>query len=74
MDIYIIPSSGGVERQITTENENVDWSSIKFSPDGSHIAYFSRDNSIKMIPVQGGEPKEIVKVKSLDPHNEIIML
>ena len=27
-----------------------------------------------MIPVQGGEPKEIVKVKSLNPHNEIIML
>jgi Tol biopolymer transport system component len=74
MDIYIIPSSGGVERQITTENENVDWSSIKFSPNGKHIAYFSRDNSIKMIPVQGGEPKEIVKVKSLNPHNEIIML
>ena len=74
MGIYVVSSSGGEVKQITSENENVDWSSIKFSPDGRHIAYFSRDNSIKMIPVQGGEPKEIVKVKSLNPHNEIIML
>jgi Tol biopolymer transport system component len=74
MNIYVVSSGGGEVKQITTENENVDWSSIKFSPDGNHIAYFSRDTSINMIPVQGGEPKEIVKVKSLHPHNEIIML
>ena len=74
IDIFVISATGGEARQITSENENVDWSSIKFSPDGSHIAYFSRDSSIKMIPLQGGEPKEIVKVKSLNSHNEIIML
>jgi Tol biopolymer transport system component len=74
MDIFIKSSSGGEERRITSENENVDWSSIKFSPDGNHISYFSKDSSIKMIPIQGGEPKEIVKVKALNPHNEIIML
>ncbi|NQU80734.1 MAG: PD40 domain-containing protein [Bacteroidetes bacterium] len=74
MDIYVISSNGGEAKQITSENENVDWSSIKFSPDGNHIAYFSRDSSIKMIPLQGGKPKEIVKVKSLNSHNEIIML
>jgi len=27
-----------------------------------------------MIPIQGGESKEIVKVEALDSHNEIIML
>ncbi len=74
IDIFVISATGGEARQVTSENENVDWSSIKFSPDGSHIAYFSKDSSIKMIPLQGGEPKEIVKVKSLNLHNEIIML
>ena len=74
INIYIIAATGGETKQITSENENIDWSSIKFLPDGNHIAYFSRDSSIKMIPVQGGKPKEIVKVKSLNPHNEIIML
>jgi Tol biopolymer transport system component len=74
MNIYVISSSGGEERQITSDSDNVDWSSIKFLPDGNHIAYFSKDNSIKMIPVEGGESKEIVKVKALNPHNEIIML
>ena len=74
IDIFVISSAGGEAKQITSENENVDWSSIKFTPDGSYIAYFSNDNSIKMIPVQGGEPKEIVKVKTLNHHNEIIML
>ena len=74
MDIYIIPATGGEAKQITSENERVDWSSLKYTPDGRHIVYFSRDSSINMIPVQGGEPKEIVKVKSLNSHNEIIML
>jgi Tol biopolymer transport system component len=74
MDIYIISSSGEGERLVTSEKDSVDWSSIKFLPDGRHIAYFSRDNSIKMIPVNGGESMEIVKVKALNPHNEIIML
>lgn len=74
MDIYVISSTGGEAKQITSENENIYRSSIKFSPDGNHIAYYSRDSSIKMIPVQGGEPKEIVKVKTLNAHNEIIML
>jgi len=55
MNIYVISSNGGEERQITSDNDNVDWSSIKFLPDGNHIAYFSKDNSIKMIPIEGGE-------------------
>ncbi len=74
MNIFIVPEGGGDVKQITSEQDSVSWSSIKYTPDGNHIAYYSRDKSIKLIPVQGGESKELVKVESLNSHNEILML
>ncbi len=72
--IFTVPAGGGDVKQITLAQDSVHWSSIKYTPDGNHIAYFSLDKSIKLIPVHGGESRELVKVESLGSHNEIIML
>jgi Tol biopolymer transport system component len=74
INISVVSSEGGEVRQVTSERDSVDWSGIRFLPDGNHVAFFSRDHSIKMIPIQGGVSKEIVKVEGLNSHNEIIML
>jgi Tol biopolymer transport system component len=72
--VFTVPAEGGDGKQITLAQDSVHWSSLKYTPDGKHIAYYSRDKSIKLIPVHGGESKELVKVESLDSHNEILML
>ncbi|MCK4989019.1 MAG: PD40 domain-containing protein, partial [Bacteroidales bacterium] len=74
MNIFTVPEGGGDVKQITSEQDSVYWSSIKYTPDGKYIAYFSKERRIKLIPVQGGESSELVKVNSLNIHNEILML
>ena len=74
INVFTVPAGGGDIKQITLAQDSVQWSSIKYTPDGNHIAYYSRDKSIKLIPVHGGESKELVKVESLNSHNEILML
>jgi Tol biopolymer transport system component len=74
MGVYTVPSDGGAVSEITSEQDSVFWSSIKYTPDGNYIAYFCKDNAIKLIPVGGGESREIVKVNSLYQHDEILML
>ena len=74
MNIFTVPEGGGDVKQITSEQDSVYWSSIKYTPDGKHIAYFSKERCIKLIPVQGGKSSELVKVNSLYNHDEIIML
>jgi Tol biopolymer transport system component len=72
--IYTVPSGGGTVKEITSARDSVSWSGIRYTPDGKHIAYYCKDQSIKLIPVDGGESRELVKVPALNPHNEIIML
>ncbi len=55
--IFVTSSSGGVARQITSDNSRVGLGSIDWSPDGKTIAYFSRDNTINLIPAGGDEHK-----------------
>lgn len=74
MGIYTVPSGGGAVKEITSPRDSVSWSSIRYTPDGKHIAYYCMDQSIKLIPVDGGESRQLVKVPALNPHNEIIML
>ena len=57
--IYIKPAEGGEMKQITFEADSLKEGAITFSRDGKHIAFFST-SAIKTIPVDGGQPTELV--------------
>ncbi len=71
MNICIVSAEGGDVRQITSESDKVFWSCIDWSPDGKSIAYFSKDNNIKVIPVEDGEPRVMVHVDKLSNYAEM---
>jgi Tol biopolymer transport system component len=58
--IFVASSSGEAARQMTSDNNKVGLGSIDWSPDGKTIAYFSRDNTINLIPAAGGEHKVLL--------------
>jgi Tol biopolymer transport system component len=62
----VTSSNGGAARQITSEADRVGLGSIDWSPDGKTIAYFSRDNTINLIPAEGGEHIALMDLGSLD--------
>jgi Tol biopolymer transport system component len=62
--IFVTSSKGGVVRQITSENNRVGVGTIDWSPDGKTIAYFSRDNTINLISIEGGEHKVLLDIGS----------
>ena len=72
-NINIIPAEGGEIRQLTTEADRVSFSSIKWSPDGETIAYFSLDTTINIKPLQGEEPSVVVNIgdTNLGGHSEL---
>jgi tricorn protease len=59
-DIWVVPSEGGVARQLTQHPSNDKQPS--FSPNGSEIAFISdRDtgDQVYVVPVDGGIPKQL---------------
>ena len=59
-DIWVVPSEGGVARQLTQHPSNDKQPS--FSPNGSEIAFISdRDagDQVYVVPVEGGTPKQL---------------
>lgn len=71
MNIYVVPTEGGEVRQLTSEADRVAYATIKWAPDGNHIAYFSLDKTINMKPLQGGEPRVLVNVENVHGHCEL---
>jgi Tol biopolymer transport system component len=61
-NICIVRREGGEVRQLTSESNEVARATIAWSPDGKSVAYYSEDKTIRVIPVQGGESREVVKV------------
>ena len=69
-----MPSEGGKVRQLTSESHQVEaLLPITWSPDGKWIAYFSTDQTIKVIPVQGGASREVVKVEGANRNLDMNM-
>ena len=71
IDIFSVPFGGGEPRQITSTSHRVGYATIDWSPDGKQIAYFSQDNTIDLIPVEGEQSKTLVKVDGINSHWEL---
>jgi dipeptidyl aminopeptidase/acylaminoacyl peptidase len=75
-NIYIVPAAGGEPRQITSERDRV-FGPVLWSPDGKLLAHFSRDKddatdgTLKVIPVNGGEPQAVAKVQGIYANKEM---
>jgi tricorn protease len=66
-DIWIMPSSGGKARRITSGPGIDQWP--KWSPDGSQIAFYSDrsgNQDIWIVPARGGTPRQLTTHKADD--------
>jgi Tol biopolymer transport system component/Zn-dependent protease with chaperone function len=65
-NICIVRPEGGEVRQLTSESDKVARATIAWSPDGKSIAYYSKDKTIRVIPVKGEESREVVEVDKVN--------
>jgi Tol biopolymer transport system component len=77
-NIYIVSADGGEPRQITSESDRVFAAGpVLWSPDGTLLAYFSRDKddaadgTLKVIPPDGGKPQIVAKVNRIYANKEM---
>jgi Tol biopolymer transport system component len=71
MHIFTITKEGDNLRQITTESDSVAWAPIDWAPDGRSITYFSNNNSIRFIPVEGGKSRFLTEIDSTNSQHEL---
>jgi Tol biopolymer transport system component len=76
--IYIVPAEGGVAKRLTSESDQVNFSSIGWSPDGNWLAYFSRDykatewdGKLKVVSVEMGESRVVSEVENFHVNIEL---
>jgi Tol biopolymer transport system component len=66
-DILVMPSTGGAVRKISSDSDRVAYSELAWSPDGQSIAYFGKDRTIRLIPVEGGASRVLWRDESINP-------
>jgi Tol biopolymer transport system component len=62
VEIWLVPSEGGPPKQLTTGADQVGFTEVAWSPDGSTIAYFGEDDTIRSIPAAGGTARVLTGV------------
>lgn len=75
-NIFIVNSTGGEPKPLTSESHKVFAGPIAWSPDGRLLAYCSRyenssDGTLNVIPLDGGEPRVVGKVKGIYFNKEL---
>jgi Tol biopolymer transport system component len=64
--IYTVVPDGTGLRKVTSEADQVNWSAVAWSPDGEWIAYFSRGNTLNLIPAGGGDVRIVADLRQID--------
>ena len=67
-NIFIVSSEGGQPRQLTNHTDSF-CELEAWSPAGDSIAYACSDQTIRIIPAKGGEPRIVVKADGLESHH-----
>ena len=71
MHIYTISRNGENLKKITVKADDVAWAPIDWTPDGKSITFFTNKDSIRSIPVEGGESTLITKIDNVKSQFEL---
>jgi Tol biopolymer transport system component len=70
-NIYIVNSTGGEPKPLTTESDRVNYGPIAWSPDGKMLAYYSIESTINIIPAVGGKACVVSQVQASNVNTEL---
>ncbi len=70
-NIHAVSATGGETQQLTTDDHRIAWATIRYSPDGRWIAYFTNGRTLNLLPLGGGEPRVLTEVPRVDNHTEL---
>jgi Tol biopolymer transport system component len=76
-NIYIVQANGGEPKPLTSESCRVNLGPISWSPDGKLLAFFTKDDensgddTLNIIPSEGGETRVVGKVNSANVNKEL---
>ena len=66
-DVFLVPSAGGPVRKVTSDSDQVANSELAWSPDGTSIAYFGKDRTLRFVSPEGGSSRVLWHDESIDP-------
>jgi Tol biopolymer transport system component len=64
--VYLVSPDGTGLKTLTSVADQVDWSSVAWSPDGRWIAFFSWDKTLRLIPSEGGNSRVVADLRQVD--------
>jgi Tol biopolymer transport system component len=70
-NIYIVNSTGGEPKLLTSDSDRVNFSPIAWSPDGKMLVYCSIGSSITITPAGGGKHRVVGQVQANNVNTEL---